>query len=165
MANKFFDFSAQNIQGKEINMSEFKGKTIVVVNTASQCGFTPQFEGLEKLYEKHKDNGLVVLGFPCNQFGNQEPGDEQSIINGCMINYGVSFPMFSKIDVNGDNAHPIYKWLKSELGGILGSSIKWNFTKFLISPDGEPVKRYAPTTKPEELEKDIIDILDRQRVL
>ena len=165
MANKFFDFSAQNIQGKEINMSEFKGKTIVVVNTASQCGFTPQFEGLEKLYEKHKDNGLVVLGFPCNQFANQEPGDEQSIINGCMINYGVSFPMFSKIDVNGDNAHPIYKWLKSELGGILGSSIKWNFTKFLISPDGEPVKRYAPTTKPEELEKDIIDILDRQRVL
>lgn len=159
MANKFFDFSAQNIQGKEINMSEFKGKTIVVVNTASQCGFTPQFEGLEKLYEKHKDNGLVVLGFPCNQFGNQEPGDEQSIINGCMINYGVSFPMFSKIDVNGDNAHPIYKWLKSELGGVLGSSIKWNFTKFLISPDGEPVKRYAPTTKPEELEKDIIDYL------
>lgn len=157
MEKNFFDFSALNIQGNEINMSDYKGKTILVVNTASQCGFTPQYEGLEKLYEKYKDQGLVILGFPCNQFGNQEPGDEQSIINGCMLNYGVSFPMFAKIDVNGENAHPIYKWLKSELGGILGSNIKWNFTKFLISPNGEAIKRFAPTTKPEDLEKEILD--------
>jgi len=155
MEKNFFDFSALNIHGKDINMSEYKGKTILVVNTASQCGFTPQFEGLEKLYKEHKDNGLVILGFPCNQFGKQEPGDELSIVNGCMLNYGVSFPMFAKIDVNGYNAHPIYKWLKHNLGGILGSNIKWNFTKFLISQDGMPVKRYAPTTKPEDLEKDI----------
>lgn len=160
MQKNFFEFTAKDIKGNEIQMSEFEGKTILVVNTASQCGFTPQLEGLESIYKKHKDKGLVVLGFPCNQFGNQEPGDEQSIISGCMLNYGVSFPMFSKIDVNGDNAHPIFKWLKSNLGGILSSNIKWNFTKFLVSSDGKPVKRFAPTTKPEDLEKDILEIMN-----
>lgn len=159
MEKKFYDFKAKNIQGQEIDMGSYKGKTVVVVNTASQCGFTPQLEGLEKLYKEHRDKGLVVLGFPCNQFGNQEPGDESSIKEGCMVNYGVTFPMFSKIDVNGENAHPLYKYLKSELGGFLGSKIKWNFTKFLIDPNGKPVKRFAPITKPESMVKDIQKVL------
>jgi len=134
-------------------METYKGKTVLVVNTASKCGLTPQFEGLEKLYEKYKDNGLVILGFPCNQFANQEPGDKKSIAEGCLINYGVSFPMFSKIEVNGENTHPIYKYLKKELGGLFSSKIKWNFTKFLISPEGKPIKRFAPITKPEAIDK------------
>jgi len=134
-------------------MDKYKGKTVLVVNTASKCGLTPQFEGLEKLYQKYKDSGLVILGFPCNQFANQEPGDEKSIAEGCVVNYGVSFPMFSKIDVNGDNAHPIYKYLKEELKGTFGSSIKWNFTKFLIDKNGRPVKRFSPRTKPEKIDK------------
>lgn len=153
MTSNFYDFKANSLQGKEIGMDSFKGKTILVVNTASKCGLTPQFEGLEKLYQKHKDNDFVILGFPCNQFGNQEPGDEKSISEGCLINYGVSFPMFSKIEVNGPNAHPIYKYLKSQLNGFFGSSIKWNFTKFLIDKNGKPVKRFSPFTKPEKLEK------------
>lgn len=159
MEKNFYDFKAKNIQGQEIEMASYKGKTIVVVNTASQCGFTPQLEGLEKLYKEHRDKGLVVLGFPCNQFGNQEPGDESSIKEGCMVNYGVTFPMFSKIDVNGENAHPLYKYLKTELGGFLGSKIKWNFTKFLIDPNGKPVKRFAPITKPGSMVKDIQKVL------
>lgn len=149
----FYQFSAKSLQGKEISMKEYQGKTILVVNTASKCGLTPQFEGLEKLYEKYQDKGLVLLGFPCNQFANQEPGDEKSISEGCVINYGVTFQMFSKIDVNGKDAHPIYKYLKKELGGLIGSRIKWNFTKFLIDTEGKPVKRFAPTTKPEEIDK------------
>jgi glutathione peroxidase len=162
MSTTFYDFNVKTLQGKEVSMEEFKGKTVLVVNTASQCGLTPQFEGLEKLYEKYKDQGLVVLGFPCNQFANQEPGDEKSISEGCVLNYGVSFPMFSKVDVNGNTAHPIYKYLKSKLGGILGSRIKWNFTKFLIDDKGRPVKRFAPITKPEDLEKDIVRLLEKR---
>jgi glutathione peroxidase len=153
MTSKFYQFSAKSLQGKEIQMEAYRGKTVLVVNTASKCGLTPQFEGLEKLYEKHQEKGLVILGFPCNQFANQEPGDEKSISEGCMINYGVTFPMFSKIDVNGENAHPIYKYLKKELSGFLGGKLKWNFTKFLIDTDGKPVKRFSPTTKPEEIDK------------
>jgi glutathione peroxidase len=159
MKNRFYDFAAKNLQGKEVSMSEFKGKTVLVVNTASQCGLTPQYEGLEKLNQKYKDKGLVILGFPCNQFGNQEPGDSKSIEEGCLLNYGVSFSMFSKIEVNGKNAHPIFKYLKHELGGIFGSSIKWNFTKFLLDANGKPVKRFSPITKPEEIDKYLRKIL------
>lgn len=160
MGTTFYEFNAKTLHGKEVSMEEFKGKTVLVVNTASQCGLTPQYEGLEKLYEKYKDKGLVILGFPCNQFGNQEPGDEKSISDGCVLNYGVTFPMFSKVDVNGSTAHPIFKYLKGKLGGLLGSRIKWNFTKFLIDPKGRPVKRFAPITKPEALEKDILKLLE-----
>lgn len=153
MKPQFYDFKAKTLQGKEIGMDEFKGKTVLVVNTASKCGLTPQFEGLEALYRKHQDKGLVVLGFPSNQFANQEPGDEKSIAEGCLVNYGVTFPMFSKIDVNGPDAHPLYKYLRSELPGVFSSSIKWNFTKFLIDSDGKPVKRFSPTTKPEKIDE------------
>jgi glutathione peroxidase len=156
MAVSIYDFKAKTLQGQEVSLDAYKGKTILVVNTASQCGLTPQYEGLEKLYTKYKDQGLVVLGFPCNQFGKQEPGDEQSIADGCLANYGVSFPMFSKIDVNGNTAHPLFKYLKSKLGGLLGSGIKWNFTKFLIDSNGKPVSRYAPITKPEAIEKELV---------
>ncbi len=153
MKNNFYAFSAKTLQGDTVCMETYKGKTVLVVNTASKCGLTPQYEGLEKLYQKYKDKGLVILGFPCNQFGNQEPGDEKSIAEGCLLNYGVTFPMFAKVDVNGDNAHPLFKYLKSELGGWFGSSIKWNFTKFLIDKNGKPVKRFSPTTTPESIEK------------
>ncbi len=153
--SEFYNFSAKDLQGQDVEMNDLKGKVVLVVNTASECGFTPQLEGLEKLNKKYKDDGLVILGFPCNQFGKQEPGDEKSIAEGCVVNYGVTFPMFSKVDVNGKEAHPLFKYLKSELGGILGSKIKWNFTKFLIDRTGKPVERFAPITKPESLEKDI----------
>jgi glutathione peroxidase len=160
MKNQFYQYSAKSLQGKEITMEAYKGKTILVVNTASECGLTPQYEGLEKLYEKYKDRGVVVLGFPCNQFGNQESGDEKSISEGCLVNYGVTFPMFSKIEVNGENAHPIYKYLKKELGGLFGTKIKWNFTKFLIDSDGKPIKRFAPITKPEKIDDYLATILN-----
>lgn len=153
MKTNFYQFSANSLEGKEVKMEEFKGKTVLVVNTASKCGLTPQYEGLEKLYGKYKEKGLVVLGFPCNQFANQEPGDEKSISEGCLINYGVTFPMFSKTNVNGETAHPIFKYLKNELKGTLGSKIKWNFTKFLIDKNGKPVKRFSPTTKPEKIDR------------
>ena len=159
MEAKFYGFKARSLQGKEVEMSSFRGKTILVVNTASKCGFTPQYGGLEKLYEKYSDKDFVILGFPCNQFANQEPGDEKSIAEGCMLNYGVTFPMFSKIEVNGKNAHEIYKYLKKELGGIFGGRIKWNFTKFLIDSNGKPVKRFSPATKPEEIDKYLEKIL------
>ena len=149
---KFYGFKANNLKGEKVSMDAYKGKTILVVNTASKCGLTPQFEGLEALYKKYKEKDFVILGFPCNQFGNQEPGDEKSISEGCLINYGVTFPMFSKIDVNGDEAHEIYKYLKKELGGFFGSKIKWNFTKFLIDSNGKPVKRFSPVTKPEVID-------------
>jgi glutathione peroxidase len=140
-------------------MDSYAGKVVLVVNTASQCGLTPQYEGLESLYRTYNERGLVILGFPCNQFGNQEPGTEKEISEGCLINYGVSFPMFSKIDVNGDDAHPVYKFLKDKLPGSLGKKIKWNFTKFLIDRTGLPVKRFAPTTIPEKLIEDIEKLL------
>ena len=152
METNFYNFKANSLQGKEIKMDAYKGKTVLVVNTASKCGLTPQFEGLEELYKKYSNRDFVILGFPCNQFANQEPGDEKSIAEGCLLNYGVTFPMFEKIDVNGANAHPIYKYLKKELKGTFGSKIKWNFTKFLIDENGNPVKRFSPSTKPEKID-------------
>lgn len=154
-----YDFSAKALSGKEVSMREYEQNVILIVNTASKCGLTPQYEGLEKLYKTYKNQGLVILGFPCNQFGNQEPGNEKEIKQGCLLNYGVSFPMFSKIDVNGDNEHPLYTYLKSQKGGFFGSKIKWNFTKFLIDRKGNVVKRFSPTTKPEDLEKHIQKLL------
>jgi glutathione peroxidase len=149
--NPFYSFSAKSLQGKEINMSAYQGKVVLVVNTASKCGLTPQYEGLENLYVRFKDKGLVILGFPCNQFANQEPGNAKDISEGCLINYGVTFPMFAKIDVNGSEAHPIYKYLKKELPGFPGNEIKWNFGKFLLDREGHPVKRFSPLVKPENL--------------
>jgi glutathione peroxidase len=155
-----YDFSARSIDGVEQKLSEYKGKAMVVVNVASKCGFTPQYTGLEALYRKYKDRGVVVLGFPCDQFGHQEPGDEAEIRNFCSLTYDVSFPMYAKIDVNGADAHPLYKWMKSEKSGLLGmEGIKWNFTKFLIDKNGSVVKRYAPTDTPEKIEKDLAAML------
>ena len=159
MEDNFYQFTARSLQGKEISMESYRGKVILVVNTASKCGLTPQYEGLESLYQKYKDKGLVIIGFPCNQFGNQEPGSEKEISEGCLINYGVTFPMFSKIDVNGINGHPIFTYLKDKLPGLIGKAIKWNFTKFLIDSNGIPVKRFAPTTVPEKLVNDIEKLL------
>lgn len=149
---KFYDLEAKLLNGQTKSMADYAGKTVMVVNTASKCGLTPQYEGLENLYQKYKDDGLVILGFPCNQFGKQEPGDANDIEEFCQVNYGVSFPIFEKIEVNGRNTHPVFKYLKSKLGGLLGSSIKWNFTKFVVDKNGKPVKRFAPTTKPEAME-------------
>ncbi|MFC7620939.1 glutathione peroxidase [Microlunatus sp. GCM10028923] len=149
------DFSATAIDGTERPLGEYLGKVVLVVNTASKCGFTPQYDGLQKLYADHADAGLVVLGFPCDQFGHQEPGTEDEIDEFCRVNHGVTFPMFAKIDVNGADAHPLYTWLRSEKGGVLGDAIKWNFTKFLVGRDGEVIKRYAPQTTPEQLEGDV----------
>ena len=149
------DFSANTLTGQEQDLAAYAGKVVLVVNTATACGLTPQFTGLESIYEKYVDQGLVILGFPCNQFAGQEPRDSDGIGEFCQRNYGVSFPMFEKIDVNGDEAHPLYKWLKSEKGGVLGDAIKWNFTKFLVGKDGQVIKRYAPTTEPEKLIPDI----------
>lgn len=151
MNSEFYNFSALSIDGKEIKMDAYKGKYVLIVNTASKCGFTPQYAGLEVLHQKYKDKGLVILGFPCNQFANQEPGDEKSIAESCLMNYGVSFQMFSKVDVNGKNADRLYKYLKSELKGLFGGRVKWNFTKFLVDPTGKPIKRFAPTDTPEEI--------------
>jgi len=159
MEDNFYQFTARSLQGKEINMDAYKGKVVLVVNTASKCGLTPQYEGLQNLYEKYKDKGLVILGFPCNQFGNQEPGSEKEISEGCLVNYGVTFPMFSKVDVNGDKAHPIFKYLKDRLKGSFGKRIKWNFAKFLIDSNGIPVKRFSSTTPPKELTDDIEKLL------
>ena len=151
-----YEFKAKGIDGKEVSLSDYAGKTLLIVNVASQCGFTPQYEGLEKLYEKYKDKGFFVLGFPCNQFGSQEPGTESEIKTFCELNFGVKFPLFAKIDVNGDKTHPLYEYLKKALPGVLGSeAIKWNFTKFLVDKKGNPVKRYGSADKPESLEKDI----------
>ena len=156
-----FDFSATDIVGNPLDFSTYKGNVLLVVNTASKCGFTPQYTGLEELWRKHKDQGFMVLGFPCDQFGHQEPGNEDEIRNFCSLSYDVSFPMFSKVDVNGDGAHPLYQWLKKEKPGLLGiGAVKWNFTKFLIGRDGRVVKRYAPTDKPESIAKDIVAALN-----
>ncbi|ULU27592.1 glutathione peroxidase [Dyella terrae] len=151
-----YDFSARDIDGNEHSLAEYRGKTLLIVNVASKCGFTPQYTGLEALWRADREKGLVVLGFPCDQFGHQEPGDEAEIRNFCSTSYDVTFPLFAKIDVNGEGAHPLYKWLKSEGKGILGSeSIKWNFTKFLVDSNGQVVKRYAPTDTPEKIGKDL----------
>lgn len=155
-----FDFSANSLDGKPVQLRDYAGKVLLVVNTASRCGFTPQYEGLEALYQQYRDRGLAVLGFPCNQFGAQEPGSAEEIGAFCQKNYGVSFPMFEKIDVNGDTAHPLYRWLKSNAKGLLGSeAIKWNFTKFLIDRNGQVVDRFAPTTKPEDLKSKVEELL------
>ncbi|MBU1360559.1 MAG: glutathione peroxidase [Gammaproteobacteria bacterium] len=151
-----YDFEAQQIDGKPVSLSRFKGQVLLIVNTASKCGFTPQFEGLEALYGKYKDRGLVVLGFPSNQFGHQDPGTNEEIGAFCVQNYGVSFPMMEKIEVNGAGASPLYKWLTKEAPGLLGSTaIKWNFTKFLIAKDGRVIKRYAPLETPASMTRDI----------
>jgi glutathione peroxidase len=157
----FYDYSANSNDGKPKKLSAFKGKVLLVVNTASQCGFTPQYKGLQDLYAKYKDRGFAVLGFPCDQFGHQEPGSDDEIATFCETNYGVDFPLFSKIEVNGDNAHPVYKFLKSEKGGLLGDAIKWNFTKFLVDKQGNVVERYAPMTTPERIAGDIEKELER----
>lgn len=160
MSQSVYDFSCQTKGGTGRDLSEFKGKVLLVVNTASKCGFTPQFEGLEHLYEQYREQGLEILGFPCNQFGKQDPGNNDEIQEFCQLNYGVSFPMFGKIEVNGGGADPLFKHLKKEAPGALGTqSIKWNFTKFLINSEGEVVKRYAPATKPEDIAADIEALL------
>ena len=156
----FHELTATSLRGQPISMADYAGKLILVVNTASQCGFTPQYAGLEALYQKYAARGLMVLGFPCNQFGKQEPGGVDEIEQTCHINYGVSFPMFEKVDVNGAAAPPVFRYLKQELPGVLGSRIKWNFTKFLIGRDGKPLKRFAPFTTPEKMENDILAALN-----
>ncbi len=155
-----FDFTAKSNKGKDVDFVDFKGGVILIVNTASKCGFTPQYKALEELYKKYKDKGLVIVGFPCDQFGHQEPGSNEEIASFCQVNYGVSFPIMEKIDVNGDNASPIFKYLKSKASGLFGSRIKWNFTKFLISKDGETIKRFSPIKNPMSLEDTIIKMLN-----
>lgn len=156
MADTIYSFTPKNLAGKETPLRTFEGKVVLIVNTASKCGFTPQYAGLEALYKKYKERGFEILGFPCNQFGAQEPGSSDEIGAFCTKNYGVEFPMFEKIDVNGKNAHPLYKFLTSAKPGLLGTeAIKWNFTKFLIGKNGEPVKRYSPNTNPEDIADDI----------
>jgi len=149
------DFTATTLTGEEQSLAEYAGRVVLVVNTASRCGFTPQYAGLEELYRDHRDDGFVVLGFPCNQFGSQEPGSEDEIGEFCQVNYGVTFPMFAKVDVNGDDEHPLFGWLKSERRGLLGGRIKWNFTKFLVGRDGQVLQRYAPNTEPAALADDV----------
>ena len=159
-AKSIYEHNLKSIDGESTTLAEHKGKVILMVNVASRCGFTRQYKGLEELYDKYKDKGLVVCGFPCNQFGKQEPGAADEIGAFCQKNYGVSFTMFDKIDVNGDNAHPLYTYLKQEAPGVLGSKgIKWNFTKFLVNKEGKVIKRYAPTDKPEAIRKDIEKLL------
>ncbi|WP_085993460.1 glutathione peroxidase [Oceanobacillus senegalensis] len=154
-----YQFSAKTINGEEKSLEDYKGKVLLIVNTASQCGFTPQFKELQQLYNKYKDQGFAILGFPCNQFGSQDPGTDKEISDFCQLNYGVTFPMFSKIDVNGQTAHPLFTYLTYEAKGLLTEKIKWNFTKFLVDKNGSVMKRYAPQTKPMNLEKDIEKLL------
>jgi glutathione peroxidase len=154
------DFTATTLDGEQQSLGEYKGKAMLIVNVASKCGFTPQYTGLEALYRKYRGQGFVVLGFPCDQFGHQEPGDENEIRQFCSLNYDVSFPMFAKIEVNGEGTHPLYRFLKKEGRGFMGiDAIKWNFTKFLVDRDGEVVRRYAPTDTPEKIEKDLAAVL------
>ncbi len=156
-----YDLSAKLNNGKEKKLSDFKGKVLLIVNTASECGFTPQYHGLQEIYDRYRDRGFEVLGFPCNQFGHQEPGTDEDIQSFCQLNYGVTFPIFAKVDVNGDNAHPVFQFLKSEKGGLLGDGIKWNFTKFLVDSEGNVVDRYAPQTIPVRLSADIEKLLPK----
>lgn len=160
MAASVHEFKARAITGEEIPLDHYKGKALLIVNTASACGYTPQYAGLEALHKKYQDRGFAVLGFPCNQFGKQEPGTEPEIAAFCKKNYGVTFPMFAKVDVNGDQAHPLFDYLKKSLPGLLGTEpIKWNFTKFLIDKEGKPIERFAPATKPESIEKTVETLL------
>ena len=161
MTKNIYQFSCEDSSGQEINLGDFKGKTLLIVNTASQCGFTPQYKGLEQLQNKYSSEEFSVLAFPCNQFGGQEPGSNEEIVEFCSLNYGNTFPIFSKIDVNGDNAHPLFKFLTTEKKGLLGTEkIKWNFTKFLINKDGEPVNRYGSSTTPEQIQTDIEKLIN-----
>lgn len=150
--SEFHQLRADSLQGQPVDLGQYQGKVVLVVNTASHCGFTPQYTGLEALYQKYRDQGLVILGFPCNQFGNQEPGGAEQIAQTCEINYGVTFPMFAKVEVNGPQTHPVFQWLKSRLPGWFGAKVRWNFTKFLVGRDGQPIKRFAPVTRPERIE-------------
>ncbi|WP_042198289.1 glutathione peroxidase [Paenibacillus camerounensis] len=156
-----YDYEANTLRGQEESMSKYKGKVLLVVNTASKCGFTPQYKGLQEVYDKFKDRGFEVLGFPSNQFASQEPGQSEDIAEFCEINYGVTFPMYEKVDVKGDSAHPLFKYLSKEAPGVLGSkSVKWNFTKFLVDQEGRVLKRFAPSTTPDQIEADIAKLLD-----
>ena len=154
-----YDFKVHDAKGEEVPMTEYQGKVLLIVNTATGCGFTPQYEGLQKLYDRYNDRGFVVLDFPCNQFGHQAPGTEEEIQEFCTLKYKTTFPLFAKIEVNGKNADPLFDFLKKQKGGFLGKDIKWNFTKYLISRDGNVVERYAPATKPEKIESDILKLL------
>lgn len=154
-----YDFNVKAADGNEISISQYKGKVLLIVNTATKCGFTPQYEGLQRLYEKYKEHGFEILDFPCNQFGHQAPGSNEQIGAFCTLRYKTTFPRFAKIEVNGKGEEPLYRFLKSEQGGFMGSSIKWNFTKFLVSRDGRVVNRYAPITKPDKIESDILKLL------
>ncbi|MNO13040.1 Hydroperoxy fatty acid reductase gpx1 [compost metagenome] len=157
-----YDFEANTLRGQEESLSKYKGKVLLVVNTASKCGFTPQYKGLQEVYDKFKDRGFEVLGFPSNQFAGQEPGESEDIAEFCEINYGVTFPMYEKIDVKGDGAHPLFKYLTKEAPGVLGSkSVKWNFTKFLVDQEGHVLKRFAPQTTPDQIEADIAKLLEK----
>lgn len=158
-AKNLYDFTVKNKKGESVSLAEYKGKVVLIVNIATKCGFTPQLTGLEELWNTYEDKGLVILGFPCNQFANQNPGSDDQTQEFCSLNYGVTFPIMKKINVNGNDADPLYKWLKSKKGGILWSAIKWNFTKFLINKDGEVVHRFAPTASPSSLEKYIVNEL------
>lgn len=160
MSQTIFELSAKANDGSEINLSQYKGKVLLVVNTASKCGFTPQYKGLQTLYQKYADKGLVVIGFPCDQFAHQEPGSDGEIAEFCQRNFGVSFPLMAKVEVNGDGAHPVFKRLRRMAPGVIGDSIKWNFTKFLVSKNGDEVRRFAPTVEPEALESDILKALE-----
>jgi glutathione peroxidase len=163
MADSIYAFKLNRLDGSDAAMQDYQGKVLLIVNTASQCGFTPQYTGLEALYQKYKDKGLLILGFPCNQFGAQEPGRAAEIADFCEINYHISFPLFAKVEVNGANAHPLYRHLKSKQKGLLGSgAIKWNFTKFLVNRKGEVVERYAPMTKPEVISQTIERLLNEK---
>jgi glutathione peroxidase len=157
----FYDYSAKKMNGEDVNMKSYQGKAILIVNTASKCGLTPQFKDLESLYKEYKERGLEILGFPCNQFAQQDSGSNEEIHQFCQLNYGVTFTMFEKIDVNGDRAHPLYTYLKSQTNSLWGRKIKWNFTKFLVNAEGKVIKRYAPTTSPLKIKKDIEKCLSR----
>jgi glutathione peroxidase len=161
LSMNIYDFKINNPQGKEINFKEFEGKVLLLVNTATKCGLAPQFNGLEELHQRYKDKGLVIIGFPCDQFRNQEPESNASMEESCLINFGVSFQLTEKIDVNGSQTHPVFEYLKGELGGCFGNNIKWNFTKFLIDSEGNPVKRYSPITKPSRIESRISKLLKK----
>ena len=154
-----YDFQVKDAQGVESDLSEYKGKVLLIVNTATGCGFTPQYDGLQDLYEKYQAQGLEILDFPCNQFGNQAPGTEEEIVDFCQSRYGITFKQFAKIEVNGDNAHPLYKWLKEQKGGVMGSNIKWNFTKFLVDKEGNVVDRFGSATTPEKIDSKVKELL------